>query len=62
MSPAGLLEPGRVQMATGDEAENTLLAAASHPWPPAETAVTNLKAETAAGGVTLSWDPPNLRD
>ena len=46
----------------GDEAEDTLLAkaAASHPWPPAETAVTNLRAESDESdlSLTLSWDPP----
>ena len=59
---AGLLEPGRVQTAPGAEAEDTFLAraAASQAWPPAETAVTNLRAEPDESdlSLTLSWDPP----
>ena len=74
VSPAGVLEPGRVQTAPGadkgDEAEDTLLAKAAasqarppakaHPWPPVESAVTNLRAETdeADQAINLSWDPP----
>ena len=62
VSPAGLIEPGRVQTAPGAEADDTLLAkaAASQPWPPAETAVTNLRAEPDQTdfSVNLSWDPP----
>ena len=62
VSPAGLLEPGRVQTAPGAEAEDTFLAraAASQAWPPAETAVTNLRAEPDESdlSLTLSWDPP----